>query len=177
MAVVAAAPSIAAVGGRRAGGFTLIEMMVTIAVLAVLVAIATPSFTTVINNNRLTSQANELVAALHTARSEALKINAPVSVCRSADGETCAGANGAWEQWVVVDPDDDMLRHAQSRAPVEVSADAHTVSFRGNGMAQSVANITVCLPTTRPAENLRRISIGAAGRVTVSSENGGGECP
>lgn len=161
---------------QRIEGFTLVELMITIAVLAVILAIATPSFKTVINSNRLTAQTNGLVAALQMARSEALKRNSTVAVCRSANGTSCAGAIGAWEQWIIVDSDDEMIRHGQVRTPVQLSADEHTVSFRGNGMAQDAAEIVVCLPANRPAENVKRISISAAGRVAIASENGEGEC-
>lgn len=161
---------------QRIAGFTLVELMITIAVLAVILAIATPSFTTVINNNRLTAQTNDLVAALQMARSEALKRNSSVAVCRSVTGTSCAGAVGVWEQWIIADSDGEMMRHGQARSPVQLSADEPTVSFRGNGMAQDAAEIVVCLPTNRPAENVRRIAVSAAGRVAVVSENGEGEC-
>lgn len=61
--------------------FTLIELMVTIAVLAILVSLAAPAIRSIIQNNRVTSQTNEFVGFLHGARSEALRLRAPVSVC------------------------------------------------------------------------------------------------
>ena len=75
---------------RRVVGFSLIELMVTLAVAAILMAIATPSFIALINGNRLTSTANELVSSLQLARSEALRRNTQVRVCRSESGNTCA---------------------------------------------------------------------------------------
>src|SRR5687768_5278862 len=64
-------------------GFTLIELMITIGVLAVLVMLAIPSFTTVINNNRLAANANELIASLQLARTEAVRRNTRITVCRT----------------------------------------------------------------------------------------------
>src|SRR3546814_19233482 len=83
-------------GRRTGGGFTLIELMVTISVLAILMMLAVPSFTSIINSNRLTAQSNEVVAALQLARMEAIKQNRRAIVCRSATGTTCANAPGAW---------------------------------------------------------------------------------
>jgi type IV fimbrial biogenesis protein FimT len=85
-------------------GFSLLELMVTIAVAGVLAAIAVPSLTTFIQNSRQTSEANSLVMALDYARSEAVKEDANVEVCASTDGATCSGnANpGGWGTgWIV----------------------------------------------------------------------------
>jgi type IV fimbrial biogenesis protein FimT len=54
-------------------GFTLLELMITIAIAGILVGVAIPSFTSIITSNRLTAYANELVTALNLARNEAVK--------------------------------------------------------------------------------------------------------
>ncbi len=69
---------------RQARGFTLIELMVTLTVAAILLAIAVPSFTYLTVSSKLTTTANDLVAALNVARSEAIKRNTVVNV--NADG-------------------------------------------------------------------------------------------
>lgn len=71
-------------------GFTLMEMLIAIAVLAILVTLAVPSFQQLIQNNRLSAQGNELVAAFQFARSEALKRGVWAEICASNDGETCS---------------------------------------------------------------------------------------
>lgn len=82
-------------------GFTLIELMIVITVLAVFVVVGVPNFQNLVSDNRLSTQTNLLVSSLQLARSEALKLRTPVSVCRSTDGATCAGT-GAWESgWLV----------------------------------------------------------------------------
>lgn len=84
---------------HRQTGFTFMELMLTIVILAILATIAVPNFQSALQNNRLTGQANEIVAALQFARSEALKRGLPVEMCASSDGATCGGN---WNQgWMV----------------------------------------------------------------------------
>jgi type IV fimbrial biogenesis protein FimT len=96
-------------------GFTLIEMIVTVAIVAILASIAVPSFSSLIERNRATVAANEMVSALLLARSEALKRRNNVTVCTSVDQTTCAG-NGELDfskGWIVfVDCDKDRVRGA-----------------------------------------------------------------
>ena len=75
-----------------ANGFTLLELMTAIAVMAVLLSVGVPSFIQIVRNNRITAQTNEMVAALNIARSESIKRGIPVSVCSSTDGTSCAGS-------------------------------------------------------------------------------------
>jgi type IV fimbrial biogenesis protein FimT len=88
----------------RSRGFTLLELMMTVAVLGVLLAIGVPSFTETIRNNRTAAQANELVLALNVARSEASKRGLPVTICAADAARTgCAGATASdWGNgWLV----------------------------------------------------------------------------
>ena len=84
--------------GRPASGrgFTLIELVVTLTVAAILLAIAVPSFYDATLGSKLASYANNFVASVSLARSEAIKRNAAVTLCASSDGASCA--SGGWEQ-------------------------------------------------------------------------------
>ncbi len=82
-------------------GFTLIELMMTLAVMAILMAVGVPAFQTFVRNNQQTSEHNGLIMTLLSARSEAVRTNVPVVVCTSADGQTCSGSAN-WEGgWIV----------------------------------------------------------------------------
>ncbi len=86
-------------------GFTLVELVVTLAVVSILVSMAAPSFSTFVKNARMVSQTNDIVAALNTARSEAVTRGIPVSICPSDDGLDCTGV--AWDQGWIVFTDED----------------------------------------------------------------------
>lgn len=92
-------------GQARQGGVTLIELLVTLSVIAILLAVAAPSFQAFSKENRAVSISNELVSALTLARSEAIKRNTSVTVCKTADpnaaSPTCSTA-ATWQTgWLV----------------------------------------------------------------------------
>ena len=167
----------------RSGGFSLLELMITVAVAAILLALAVPSFTSIINNNRLTAGSNALVTAMHHARSEAVRRNARVTVCASTDGSTCAGS-GNWQSWVtIVTNGGEVLRTQTIKAPVQMSSAIQQVVFRSDGLARDASgtllagDFTACIPTTHPAENQRVVAVASGSRVSTTSANGGGACP
>jgi len=82
-------------------GFTLMELLITIAIMAVFLAVAVPSFYTVIQNNYSNSVNRDFIASLQYARSEAIKRSTSVSVCATSDSSfTACGTN--WSLgWIV----------------------------------------------------------------------------
>lgn len=179
----------------RSRGFTLVEMAITVTVLAILMGLAAPLFNEVINGNRLTGNANELVAAVQIARSEAIRGNVRTSLCQSADGATCSNAS-PWRGWIVfadangntVADAAEILRAGIIEAPVQVLSSASVtnadtrITFRADGLAYAgnnllEGNLRVCLPVTRPALNVRDVNIAIGGRVAVRAPiNAAGAC-
>lgn len=97
---------------RHQHGFTLGELMTTLAVLGIGLALAVPGFDTVMSNNRRATAINQMVSTMHAARSEAITRRTQVAVCPSSDGETCNAA--AWnEGWIYFA---DANPHADPRA-------------------------------------------------------------
>lgn len=85
----------------RQSGVSLLELMVVLAVSAILLGVGIPGFAALTSNSRLASATNELVSSLHLARSEAIKRNSRVVMCISESGASCA-ASGAWNMgWLV----------------------------------------------------------------------------
>ena len=76
--------------------FTLIELMVTISVLGVVIALAVPSFNTMIVNNRSATLGEEFASVINYARSESIKRGVRITLCASKDGLTC----GSGDTWV-----------------------------------------------------------------------------
>ncbi|HSC06188.1 MAG TPA: GspH/FimT family pseudopilin [Steroidobacteraceae bacterium] len=111
--------------GRAQRGFTLMELMVVLAVVGVIMGFAVPNFSLYIRNGRLTSAANDLLASVTMARTEAIKRQLPVGICATdnpnATPPVCSGATAtAWRNgWVVwVDADNDWVPDNVANEPV-----------------------------------------------------------
>ncbi len=165
-------------------GFTLIELIVTISVVAILLTIAIPNFQTFVLNNRLTGQANDMLTALNYARSEAIKRGLPVSMCSSTTGNTCAGSTDWSTGWIVfADPDNDGVFNAGDTllraGPAlggnnTLNAGLAAVTFDSGGFARASAT-TYRLCDSRPATFARNIQLAGSGRAKVAT--GAASCP
>lgn len=167
--------------GNRVRGFTLIELMVTVAVIALLAAVAAPAMVTLMNSNRLSSSAGELTSALQLARVEAVRRSAAVTVCGSADGVACT--NGAsWANWIVVGTNNinantDVVSRGTLSGDLQISGPAAGVRFSSAGLIPAQTNLTVCIPTDQPDDNQRVLTVMLSGTVLMARNNGGGACP
>lgn len=84
-------------------GFTILELIIAIALLAILLGTALPSFLTSLQNNRMAANSNNLLTAMQLARSEALKRKRPVSVCASDTSAGTPTCGNDWSQgWMVL---------------------------------------------------------------------------
>jgi type IV fimbrial biogenesis protein FimT len=156
--------------GTRARGFTLVELMVTIMVLVVLVSVAVPSFDGIRLSSRLNSYSTDLVAGSQLARSEAIKRNAPVTLCASANGTGCA-TNGQWEAgWIVVSNDGRVIQKQPPTASgyqMRDSGGLSALTFEATGVGGTAANITICRATPVGSQE-RVVKISATGRSSIT---------
>lgn len=173
--------------GRSQRGFTLVELMVTLAVAAILATLAVPAMQNFIAARTVQAQADELASALRLARSEALKRGVEVSVCaaKATDASACAGSSAWINGWVVfadrdhdgtVDKDDDTVIRVQSKAGgglKEISATASVVVFRRNGLLLSGDTPLVLKPNFASTSSgysaaVRSVCVNMQGRVAIT---------
>ncbi len=142
----------------RQRGFTLLELMSTMSIAAVLTTTAIPSFNGLVQRNRISTEINTLISHMQYARSEAVKRGNRVVICRSADGLSCARTEGWHKGWISFadintnrerDSDENLLRiEAGKRNGVTISSGRiRRVIFWPTGQTRSGnATYTFCDP-------------------------------
>ncbi len=86
---------------KKNTGFTLVELMITLFIISILLTVGLPSLRSYAQSNQLVASSNELLSALHIARSEAIRLNSRVSICDSSNGTSCSNT-GDWKNgWIV----------------------------------------------------------------------------
>lgn len=164
-------------------GFTLIELMVTVAIIAVLAMVAAPSFNEAILSNKLASFSNSFVASTQLARSEAIKRNSTVRICRSGNGTSCA-TDGTWQQgWIVFhDADSDGSVDAGETviqvqgglsADYRFTGDSYSLVFQSIGGGSTSASLVLCRATPSAGAQERSIGLSATARATVTTTRTG----
>jgi type IV fimbrial biogenesis protein FimT len=140
-------------------GFTLIEMMVAVAIMAIVATIAAPSFVNMIRNHRLTTAANDVLSAMQLARSEAIRQRRPITVCAGADA--CTDSADWSGGWIVTSPDT-VIRVWSERPNMTINGPATNVTFSPDGRAETAAiNLSI------DDEFSRSVSITVTGRASV----------
>lgn len=154
------------------GGFTLLELMFALAVLGILLGIGVPSFITLTQNNRVTTQTNDLVTALNLARSEAIRRGEPATV--EAVDPTSSFAGG-WCVYVGTggcSNADNVLRIYPAMTRMTVTSDSTFVAFDGRGARQhpTSAQLRITLSPddcAAGAARARRLNIALTGRISL----------
>ena len=119
---------------RRTKGFTIVELMITLLVAAVILGVGVPNFQEFVANNRMAAAANDLVSSLHLARTEAVKRRANVTLCASADWDnfgasSCNAGGRLADGWILFV---DCSAAAPCGAP-NVQVDAFDLVLQGHG--------------------------------------------
>lgn len=152
----------------QASGFTLIEMLVTLTIVAILAGLAAPSLKDAVLGYRLSSYADSLVASAQLARSEAIKRNTVVQLCVSASGTSCA-SSGGWEQgWIVLAGSSVLLRQQVLPPDLKViqTAGERTLNFQPAVVGTDCATLKICRANP-PGKQERVVTISPTGSATV----------
>lgn len=155
-------------------GFTLLELLVTIAVAAILVTVAAPSLRHLVQYDSMAANLNDLVGALNYARTTAVTRGRTVYVCSSLDGKTCT-SNGDWSTgWLIYMPASSQSALSNTNATalrsrgavgngfVLTSDDTTPMSFNSNGFAM---NGRTFLAGAAPGKPSRAVCVAVTGRV------------
>ncbi len=189
---------------QHATGFTLVEMLVVVALGAILLAVGVPSFTFMLDRNRVSSEVNEMLADLSLARSEAISRRGRVVLCRSNDprsaGALCDGPGSDWNSgWIIFVDDpaaatvfqrdvatepviraylrgtgDVALAATPAFAGVVFTSDGSVFGLDGNPLGPPPEPVRIDF-TGKDASNRRSLCIATAGRVRLSATYGA--CP
>ena len=163
-------------------GFTLIELMVTVAVAIIMLAVAVPGFNDIMRSNKLTTNVNTFVQALHLARSEAVK-SGGATLCASNNATSCSGAD--WTKgWIVfsdfnlngvLDAGETIVRvsEAMPAGSTLPTVSTTTVTYAGTGFLNPAGlNLTFIFCGGRTGTGAgRSVTINPTGRPTTTNYN------
>lgn len=169
----------------RARGFTLVEILVALAIVGIMATLAAPSYQDLMVRNTVRSVTTEYTMALHFARNSAVALNRLVTVCPSSDGSNCSATVGLESGWIVVvggqaAPESllrDTLPSWGNGITTQFNANARHVTFTPSGRVQGMPTMTISVcPQDAAFANLGRgIVINATGRTRVG-EPAAGAC-
>jgi len=164
-------------------GFTLIELMITLSIVAILATTAIPSFDNMIKNARRRQSVDNVWHAIFLARSEAIKRNSVVVLCKSRNGTQCDNSFGNWANgWLVfenldhdepaqVDADEPILRVYNANEHVSVTSNRGRQTFAFRPMAQGGVTGTIVFCDARGSSEARAIIISQTGRPRQSTRD------
>lgn len=153
----------------RQGGFTAIELMITVAIVAILAALAAPSFRQLIATQRIKSVASALTESLWVARSEALKRNDNV-----AFNFTNSGSNSVVADWKITQSSDGtgtaILQQAGSPSVVSTTSTGGNLLFVFNSSGRLTSGGSSSIQLSVPSADVNRwVCISASGRAVTQS--------
>lgn len=148
---------------QRIKGFTLIEAMITVAVLAIISAIAAPSLTPIIDSNRASSAATSIQGAILFARSEAIKRNEEVSVCPSTNQSTCSDSTDWQTGWIVyteINGSHTILRSSAAYSSALTLSGPEEISFASGGYLTPLGSASISSTSGNASRNICLTPIG-----------------
>lgn len=164
-------------------GFTLVEVLVAVAILGIMLAIAVPSFNAAMLNSKLNSHSNNFLTSSNQARSEAIKRNTTIQLCASTcpvSTTTCTCATtGGWEQgWIILAGTTTLYRSNPLETGMKMTdaSSVRTLTFQPTGVGSTQATLTLCQNSPSVGSREKVISVSATGRARITSTSSG-SCP
>ncbi len=168
-------------------GFTVMELMITLAVLSVLVLVAVPNMTRLIESNRMMTAKNALIGSLQQARADAAVTTRNTVLCPSENGRQCL-TTGDWSRgWLLYrddnhngrfDPVESLLLEHQmefSNLTVHTSDGRRKVTYRNQGRADG-ANVRFIFCDARGEDSAGQVVIANSGRIRSTDKVTPGDC-
>lgn len=167
----------------RQGGFTLVELMVTVALLAVILTLGVPSFTDLLRSWQRDVATRAFTGHVRMARSEAIKTSQQVVMCTSADGAGCAGDNNWMAGWIVftdrdgdrtVDAADDTILATQGPLSglvrMQTNNNVNNFFFLPSGLMPTRQSTLRIEAQGSESVEQNAVAISSTGRISVSKE-------
>lgn len=155
-----------------ARGFSMIELMVVMAIVSILMSIAAPNLLSAYQQYTVTSQANELVNALTYARSEAIRRNNSVRFCRAASesATTCETSTASWKYWIITANSTVLSRgFIKTQGSLNQTSNIQSITFGANGLAYNNSSLlTSSYIQLKAGHQVRCISLEAGSRTRVT---------
>lgn len=171
-------------------GFTLLELAVTMAIVAILLLAGTPPMRNLLLDARRARVTNELVRALHLARAESIRTSSDVVLCPLGTGAGCSQGTDAWNRgWIVFvngdrddpptrDANERLLLHFEPETPGTVSANRSSFVYRPFGRRSTTGTLVYC--DARGPSAARAVIVSHTGRPRLSQVTPAGSplvCP
>lgn len=165
---------------KKGKGYTLYELLVTIAVASVVLTLGLPSFGRLAADKRLRAETDALFHAVHLARKSSMTRRRAVSLCPSTDGETCEPGFDWSAGWLLfanvdrddpprLDPGEPVLMHRRVNKDVRIEANRRGFTLRSTQLRATNGTLVVCDRTGRATT--RALVVSYTGRPRVARQD------
>jgi type IV fimbrial biogenesis protein FimT len=162
----------------RPAGFTLVELVITVAIVSILLAIAAPAMTSFLAEQAAAGNADEFAAAVRFSRTEAIKRGRAVTMCASSDPAADApecDADDWGSGWAISDGTTVLRVQNALRSMDSATGDETSLTFLQNGLITPGAGAYVFVPVGGDTSKQRTVNVSSTGKVTVCYEKNGEE--
>ena len=169
----------------RHSGFTLLELLVALGIVAILLGLGTPSLRALVQDSRRTQTVNSLVHSFHLARTSAIRNGHEVAVCPRGNGDLCSENPAGWAQgWLVFvnsdgdqpafrDPDEPLLLSREPAPDVSISSNRRAFHYRPFNRRSTNGTLIYC--DDRGDDAARAVIVSYTGRPRVTKQSASGE--